>query len=112
MITKTELMAIVASGRSRESFEHSILGQFDISAMRLVASQIGQPIVVPLELIIDHIRETRVFEEARILALNMEDCLFDPGIMITTIRESDGFKLQTITTQFDKIEEPGKWETD
>lgn len=82
--TKTELMALVIAGKNRECFEHSHFGMMDVTAMRTIvlSGRAYDYVFVPLHLICDHIRETRVIDKERITTLPAESWQKDPAIFI------------------------------
>lgn len=75
-------MAHVIAGRARESFEHSIIGQFDVTATREVAKAHGKFIIVPFSDFLDYCRENHVWEPERVAALDTISWRHDPGIML------------------------------
>ena len=91
--TKSELMAIVASGRSREVFDHSTEGLFDVTAMRALAPEVGELSNVPLHLIVDHLRTKHVWEQARVDELTPASYLHDPGIVVVYIENGEEVHL-------------------
>jgi hypothetical protein len=92
LITKTQLMASVVAGLRHESFEHSIDGLFDITAMRqkCAAEELGERAILPLDGIIPFIRENRVIEMQRVLALDYESWKNDPGMFIVESYDDAG----------------------
>lgn len=94
LMTKTQLMAIVAAGGSLEAFTHSIHGTFNVTAMRTAAPFHAELIEVPLASLVDHIRVSRVVEESRLADLPEASWRNDPGIIL--VEEKDGEVLHTI----------------
>lgn len=83
--TKNQLSALVAAGLSRECFEHSIHGHFDVTRMRegLQTGVIPSDVVsLPISLLLPHVRESRVTEESRWRALPLKSWMDDPGIIV------------------------------
>lgn len=89
IMTKTELMALVAAGKIHESFEHSEEGHFDVTAMREWARAHAAPIVsFSMEGIIEPLRAGRVVDEERVKTLHLNSVLNDPSMIVTY--EKDG----------------------
>lgn len=84
LMTKTALMARVIAGHNLECFEHSHWGMINITAMRALAQSGGalDYVLIPLNLICDHIRATRVIEEQRILDLGEGSWRQDPVMFL------------------------------
>lgn len=82
MMTKSQTMELTKMGLSRECFDHDTWGQFDVTAMRARAKELGTLEVVPLHLILDHIKRHRVTEHARVMDLKDHEWKDDPGIII------------------------------
>jgi hypothetical protein len=90
-VTKTELMALVATGRVQEAFTHTIYGTFNITQMRkATADGIAERVMVPLYEINPFIRVQRVTEPSRIADLTVEQWRDDPGLGFDT---PDGFVM-------------------
>lgn len=75
-------MDAVIYGHQRECFEHSIMGVFDITAMREWAVINCKSVLVPLNLIVPFVRTNRVTELERIKSLPDESWKTDPGMFI------------------------------
>lgn len=85
VISKTEVMQLVASGRTRECFEHEQLGLFDVTAMRraIKENEISFKLLcVGLDQVVPFVRANRETEPARVQELTWESYENDPGIFI------------------------------
>lgn len=88
---KSQLMALVATGRMHEAFTHTIYGTFDVTVMReATKSGVAERVLVPLYEINPFIRTTRVTEPERIAELRAESWEDDPGLGFDT---PDGFLM-------------------
>lgn len=90
IVSKNQLMSLVASGRCHECFEHSEIGLFDITDMRARASELGELAVLSLEDITPFVVENRVIDDGRVKDLSETSWKNDPGIMIVLKRDSAG----------------------
>lgn len=80
---KTDLMKLVELGQAREFFEHSDGGKFDITGMREFCLRTElEPVVIDILSIIDHIKDTRVYQLSRVVDLTEEQCICDPAIVV------------------------------
>lgn len=88
---KSELMALVATGRVQEAFTHTIYGTFNITQMREATKDgIAERVSVALYEINPYIRTSRVTEPERIHGLTTEQWRDDPGLGFDT---PDGFLM-------------------
>lgn len=69
--TKSQLSKLVAMGLAEESFEHSIEGHFNVSAMRRLAlADKREPVYFPLEdAVVEELKKQYDWEEARVQEL-------------------------------------------
>lgn len=83
LMTKTQMMNLVAQGRVHESFEHSIEGLFDVTAMRLNCQDLKiEPFRIEIKDVLDFIRESRVIDQARIMELPDAAWRNDPAMCV------------------------------
>ena len=85
VITKTQIMQLVASGRTRECFEHESMGMFDVTAIRraIKKNEISFKLLcVALDQVVPFVRQNRETEPARVSELTWESYENDPGIFI------------------------------
>jgi hypothetical protein len=96
IISKLELMSYVIRGVSHECFEHSELGIFDVTEMRIAATKIGELKSVPIDMIAPFVMVNRVTEPARVMALDDASWKHDPGIMIVSEYDEQGVPTVTM----------------
>lgn len=83
LMSKTELMKMVVEGKVHESFEHSVDGIFDVTAMREQAVKNKAPIVTfTIADVVDHVRADRVVDEERIGNLPEASWRSDPAMVV------------------------------
>lgn len=85
VVSKTEVMQLVASGRARECFEHESAGRFDVTAMRdaIKKNEISFKLLcVAIDQVSPFVRQNRETEPARVNELTWESYENDPGIFI------------------------------
>lgn len=85
VVSKTDIMRLVESGRCHECFEHEHLGLFDVTAIReaIRRDEISFKLLcVGMDQIAPFVRENRVTESARVQALPWTSYESDPGIFI------------------------------
>lgn len=81
LMTKTEIMKLIAKSQIHESFDHSIEGRFDITEMRQRAK--GTFVFdVPIDSVLAFIRANRVFETQRIFDLDENSWKNDPAMCV------------------------------
>lgn len=76
MISKTELNKLVRAGKARETFIHSTAGEFDVTAMRLIAEFAYEKFSSDLHHeLVDQIKRTRDWDQERINNLTIEEAI-------------------------------------
>lgn len=81
VMTKTEIMKLIAANRIHESFDHSVEGLFDITEMRQRAKG-TVPFTVPIHSVLSFILTDRVFEMQRVFDLDEDSWKNDPAMCV------------------------------
>lgn len=87
-MTKSEIMARIIMGNGHETFTHSIEGHFDVTLMRNKAiAEKREPVLVPVALLVDHLRTNYVHEAARVRhfveKFTQTPDLYDPAMFVS-----------------------------
>jgi hypothetical protein len=94
LMTKTQLMDLVAAGKIHESFEHSDEGHFDVTSMRQWAAANKAPIVsFSLAGMVEPLRAGRVVDEERVANLPLNSVLNDPAMVVVYNEEGQSRHL-------------------
>jgi hypothetical protein len=86
LMTKTEIMKLVASGKVHECFDHSIEGTFDVTAMREWAEDNAVVMLCPISDVLSFILTNRVFEMERAFDLDENSWANDPAMCVVLER--------------------------
>lgn len=83
LMTKSEIMKLVASGAIHETFDHSTEGKFDVTAMRKAAQESKLPTLrVRIADVYAAICQDRVIDQARIDELDARSWKADPAMVV------------------------------
>ena len=83
LISKSQLMQVIESGRGRETFTDSEEGIFDVTAMREYAFKNKLPTqAFPTRGMEQYLREHRVIDNARVRELRDYSYLCDPALVV------------------------------
>lgn len=83
LLTKSQIMEYVISGRARETFDDSIEGKFDVTSMRELAAKLRMPTkTFPMSGIAEYLTNQRVIDQARVRELQNESFLYDPVLVV------------------------------
>lgn len=83
LMTKTEVMNLVASGKVHETFDHSTCGKFDVTAMRAYAMSRHLPTLrVRIADVYAELCRDRVIDQARVDELDEASWKDDPAMVI------------------------------
>lgn len=92
LMTKTEVMKLVAEGGVHETFDHSTEGKFDVTSMRRYAIKAQLPTLqVRIADVYSHILRDRVIDQQRVLDLDENSWKHDPA-MVIVFSKGDGTK--------------------
>lgn len=86
LIAKEKLMKLVAAGHLHETFEHSVEGHFDITAMRAWAAANCQILHANVAMVLEHAKTSRVWEQERVDSMDARSYTYDPALFVQYIR--------------------------